>query len=400
MKRNRRAGVEDLWRKTIRDADGNTQTVPSKRDGIGKRWRARYVDDRGREHTAAFPRKIDGQRWLDKQTAAIVSGTHVAPRDAQLTVGQWCDLWIEGYKVNRESTVRQARTHIRLIEDEFGHMPLSAVRPSQVKAWVAKLQASEFEASYVYALHSRLSQIMSDAVHDGVLGRNPCSRRTSPPMGKAKLYVATTEQIWAIHDAMPEHLRAAVLLGAFAGLRVAEVSGLRVTDVDFIRGVVHPKQQWLDKPLKTPGSDQPIPIPQDLALLLAASVQKYGDDMMVTNGPGTDRCGPWVIERAIRDVREQIDGLPEGFSFHDLRHYLASLLIASGADIKTVQARMRHASARTTLDTYGHLWPDADESTRTAIGAVITERMASLESTAYPLRTEGPSPRRRRRSAR
>ena len=43
---------------------------------------------------------------------------------------------------------------------------------------------------------------------------------------------------------MPEHLRVAVLLGAFAGLRIAEVSGLRVSDVDFTRGVVHPKQQW------------------------------------------------------------------------------------------------------------------------------------------------------------
>jgi len=63
----------------------------------------------------------------------------------------------------------------------------------------------------------------------------------------------------------------------------------------------------------------------------------------------------------------------------------ASLLIASGADIKTVQARMRHASARTTLDTYRHLWPDADESTRSAIGAAITER---LEKTpAVPLRS-------------
>jgi len=49
-----------------------------------------------------------------------------------------------------------------------------------------------------------------------------------------------------------------------------------------------------------------------------------------------------------------------------------------------VQARMRHATARTTLDTYGHLWPDADESTRTAIGAVIVERM---DSAADPLRT-------------
>jgi site-specific recombinase XerD len=57
-----------------------------------------------------------------------------------------------------------------------------------------------------------------------------------------------------------------------------------------------------------------------------------------------------------------------------LRHYLASLLIASGADIKTVQARMRYATAATTLDVYGHLCPDADESTRTAIARVITAR--------------------------
>ena len=68
------------------------------------------------------------------------------------------------------------------------------------------------------------------------------------------------------------------------------------------------------------------------------------------------------------------DGLPEGFRYHDLRHYLASLLIASGADVKVVQARLRHARAKTTLDTYGHLWPDTDESTRAAIDAVLATR--------------------------
>ena len=61
---------------------------------------------------------------------------------------------------------------------------------------------------------------------------------------------------------------------------------------------------------------------------------------------------------------------------------------------------MRHATARTTLDTYGHLWPDADESTRSAIGDVITARMHSAEIIADPLRTESPRPQRRRTSAR
>ena len=58
----------------------------------------------------------------------------------------------------------------------------------------------------------------------------------------------------------------------------------------------------------------------------------------------------------------KVDGLPAGFRFHDLRHYYASLLISSGADVKVVQARLRHASAKTTLDTYAHLWPDTDDS--------------------------------------
>jgi hypothetical protein len=71
-----------------------------------------------------------------------------------------------------------------------------------------------------------------------------------------------------------------------------------------------------------------------------------------------------------------------------MRHYLACPLIASGADTKTARARMRYASARTTLDAYGHRWPDADESTCSAIDALIAERVDSLGSTVYPLRRQ------------
>lgn len=388
QRRNRRSGVEDRWYKTVYDEQRTPQRVESSTHGKGKRWRARYVDDEGREHVKGFERKVDAQKWLDSATASIVAGTHVAPRDAQITVQQWCDLWIEGYKIHRESTVRQARTHIGQITSEFGNLHLSAVRPSAVKTWCARLKKDGHADSYVYALHSRLSQILGDAVHDGMLARNPCSRRTSPPMGKQKCYVATTEQVWALHDAMPKHLQAAVLLGAFAGLRIAEVSALRVDDVDFVRGVVHPKRQWPDEPLKTRGSDTPIPIPRELTLMLSASVKQWPHEHLVTNGFGA-AAAPWLIERAMRDVRASGEvELPDEFTFHDLRHYLASLLISAGSDIKTVQARMRHASAKTTLEVYAHLWPDADESTRSAIGAVIAKRVDVGGTTADALRTE------------
>ena len=48
--------------------------------------------------------------------------------------------------------------------------------------------------------------------------------------------------------------------------------------------------------------------------------------------------------------------LPAWVTLHDLRHYYGSLLIRSGASVKVVQARLGDASAKTTLDVYGHLW--------------------------------------------
>jgi len=94
--------------------------------------------------------------------------------------------------------------------------------------------------------------------HDGLFAGNPCSRRTSAGMGKQRPYVATTQQVWALHDAVPEGVRPAVLLGAHAGLRFAEAAALRVADVDFAMGVLSPSVQWLDVPLKSDTSRTPI----------------------------------------------------------------------------------------------------------------------------------------------
>lgn len=64
MKRNRRAGVEDRWNKTVHHPDGTTTTVPSANHQKGSRWRARYVDDAGREHVKGFAaRSMPSSGW-------------------------------------------------------------------------------------------------------------------------------------------------------------------------------------------------------------------------------------------------------------------------------------------------------------------------------------------------
>ena len=64
-------------------------------------------------------------------------------------------------------------------------------------------------------------------------------------------------------------------------------------------------------------------------------------------------------------------GLPDSITYHSLRHYYASLLIRHGESIKTVQERLGHSSAVTTLNTYSHLWPDSDDRTRAAVDDVL-----------------------------
>lgn len=331
-------------------------------------WRARHRAVAGGPQVARhFKTKREAQRWLDSMTASVVRGDYVSPKDAKVTVSAWCDSWLAAYGTRRASSVRNARTHVARIKGYFGSTPLNAVKPSDVKAFTVALKAHPYATSTVYATYQRLSQIMDDAVHDGLLPRNPCSRRTSPGMGKQRPYVATTEQVWGLYDQMPEALRPAILLGAFAGLRIAEACGLRVEDVDFMRGVVTPAVQYPADDLKTEASRNPVPIPRELALMLSAALR---GPTVVSDEAGRP-VSPRTVERAVASSRGAVAGLPATFRYHDLRHFFASALIAAGLDVKVVQARLRHGSAKTTLDTYGHLWPDTDDRSLAAVAALL-----------------------------
>lgn len=173
--------------------------------------------------------------------------------------------------------------------------------------------------------------------------------------------------------------------GAFAGLRTAEACGSRVEDVAFLAREIRPTIQYAAKPLKTDMSATPIPIADALVEAISVQVSRWPSEWVLSGRDG-GQLGPWLLQREMQQARKQIGSIPDDFRYQDPRHYYASLLIASGADVKVVQARVRHASARTTLDVYGHLWPDSDETTRTAVERVMSRRLADS------LRTEGTSP--------
>jgi integrase len=66
---------------------------------------------------------------------------------------------------------------------------------------------------------------------------------------------------------------------------------------------------------------------------------------------------------------------------HDLRHFYASGLIASGCDVVAVQRALGHAKPTTTLTTYAHLWPTTEDRVRDAAARLVAEVVASGEGT-------------------
>ncbi len=128
-----------------------------------------------------------------------------------------------------------------------------------------------------------------------------------------------------------------------------------------------PSSAWKVAGPKTRASHRTIPLLQVVADTLAAHLAAFPaepDALVFTQSgkPISRSTFGYRWRAAVKKAK-----LPHGTGFHALRHYYASLLIRHGESVKTVQARLGHASAVETLDTYSHLWPDSDDRTRDAI---------------------------------
>ena len=75
-----------------------------------------------------------------------------------------------------------------------------------------------------------------------------------------------------------------------------------------------------------------------------------------------------VLSSHQNEEGELVEDDPRRFGFHNLRHSLASFLVRSKTDPKTVQALLRHSDVKTTLQLYAH---SVSEDRMTAQGAML-----------------------------
>jgi integrase len=227
------------------------------------------------------------------------------------------------------------------------------------------------------------------AIRDDLIATDPTEKVRLPRQRKreAAMQIPTPGQVRDLLDAADERFGAFVAVCAFAGLRLGEAAALRFEDVDFLRRQLHVRRQVqragkgnVEIRLPKYGSERTVPLPDELLTMLSAHVElgHRGEWLFQGGGdspPHQNTVGYWWR-------RTQADAGLSGVRLHDLRHFYASGLIAAGCDVVTVQRALGHGKATTTLETYSHMWPSAEDKTRKAASTLAGEVLGADGGTA------------------
>lgn len=357
------------------------------------RWQARYPDGSGRTIPAdrTFPTKADAALFLSSVQTDMARGRFLDPREGKITLKQWSDEWL-ALPGKRTASIARDRQGLAVFLLDLGAMPLSAITPKHVQASVnarAKISAP----STLRRDFAALRAVMNAAVDAERIGRSPARKIALPAIPTADRATLTPEGLAELADALPGHYRVLVLTGAVLGLRWGEAIGLRVCDIDFPRRIVTVAGSVkelaghlsLEPDAKTDQSLRSLAAPAFLIDELARHLALYrgspdaDSKALVFVGPKGGVLRRRFVERILRPTAERVRAeaiaegrvasVPNGLTFHALRHVAVTAMADAGVPYNVTQRRAGHSTARMTMERYSHRSTEADKAAAVALQA-------------------------------
>ena len=220
---------------------GSVRRLPS------GRWQARYETPGGRSITApsTFTTKAEAGRWLAGIEADQARGQWVDPQAGRVLLSDYAWGWLRGHvniaRRTREIYEGQLRLHILPTIDPdvpaLGDLALADLTPELIRQWYGAL-ARRRSPSVAAKAYVRLRQILTRAVNDDRIAKNPCRIERGGVERNREQRFATMAELYALAAAVPDDYRALVLVAGLAGLREGELFALRWGDVDLVDGVI------------------------------------------------------------------------------------------------------------------------------------------------------------------
>jgi len=340
------------------------------------RWRARYRDDAGHEHAKHFDRERDAKQWLAQMSSDLLTRRYVDPKLGKRTLASYYAEWSQ-----RQIWASGTRTAMNLAMRgcTFADIPMSGLRNSHVESWVKSMSSAGLAPGTIKTRFNNVRSVVRGAIRDKSMHDDPMDGVTLPRLRRAEhaMTIPQPEQVGQILESAEYWFRPMVALYAYAGLRLGEGAAVQVSDFDFLRRTLTVQRQVQRAPgglveitLPKYGSERVVALPDELLELISRHITDTGvtgrEEWLFGQGvpPNQNKVGNWW--------RKTLEHAGVGhWRLHDLRHFYASGLIAAGCDVVTVQRALGHASATTTLRTYSHLWPDAEDRTRAAAAKLM-----------------------------
>lgn len=347
-------------------------------------WRARYRDQNGKEHSAHRNTKREAQKWLDEQTAAMVTGQWADPSAGRVSWDEWVARWI-GMQVWVDGTEVAARTAVDSVT--WRSKPMRDVKHGDVQTWVTRETDRGLAPSTIRTRLNYVQMAFRAAVDNQVIARNPAVRVKTPRQRKqsARLRVLSVDQVAAALEVAGE-FRLFVAVCAFAGLRLGEAAGLQAGDIDRERNTIAVRRQVQGTSIPSTnvvppkaGSEREVFVPAELIEMIEGLSNPDTPERFLFRTPRGHLFNRNSAGHEWRKIREAV-GFDDEITLHTLRHTFASNLIASGCDVVTVQRALGHSQPSITLNVYSHLWPSAEDKTRSATATFMGNVLAVADS--------------------
>ncbi len=323
------------------------------------------------------------KQWRADSIAAQGRGKNITP--SRQTLREAAKQWLSGAEADpptilnrsghpyKPSVLRGYRHDLsEYVLDDLGGMRLTDVRRADLQALVDRLVGAGHSGSKVRNIVVAVRVVFRHALERDEVNANPASGLRLPNGVGRRDRAASASEAAELLAALPDDLRPIYATAFYGGLRRGELRGLRWSDVDLAKGVIHVRRGWDDvegaiDPKSEKGERQ-VPVTallRDYLVEHKTRTGRDGDDFVfgaAANRPFT----PSHIRRSAAkawaaEIEKQAEKKPEKklaplvpIGLHECRHTFVSLMHDAGISLEAIGDFVGHSSTYMT-DRYRHL---------------------------------------------
>ncbi|WP_273173710.1 tyrosine-type recombinase/integrase [Bifidobacterium crudilactis] len=400
-----KANVPERWRTT--------------RYGQGRRWRCRWyaagADGVKHQKSKAFLKYGEAESFAAAMEDDVRRGRYADPSDSERLFNSVGELWIKTKVDAKASTVNRYKDELRCyVYPKWGGCSLREITSQNMADWVVQLIEGTYPAELPnnrkpVALSARSIRNIVKVVTAGALGyaveQHWIAENVARSAKTPKIVTKDDDMVFLTIGEVEELADTAAHIGnavdgtlirflAYTGCRINEALALQVRDMRLDEGKARISRAWSEDSarrmiLDTPknGKARTIGLPAFIIPALRAMIEGHADTDFVFR----PKRGEHILDHNWRTrvwyPSVKGAGMDDiaGLRIHSLRHTYASIAIANGADVKTLQSQLGHASATETLNTYSALWPERLGEVASAVDearsvAIVSNRVQNKET--------------------